>query len=123
MAPGVFLLGRRTPLLKSGEPQMSSSIDRLENLIRVLRGVAPGKLNMSNWRNCAVGRASRDQFFIDEGLSISGLGESPMAAVAEFFGISGDQSYKTFLTSGYVGPSVLGHLPPRMPQVRPWDRS
>jgi hypothetical protein len=47
---------------------MSQSVDRLENLIRVLHAVAPDQLNMSNWCNCAVGHASRDQYFIDEGL-------------------------------------------------------
>jgi hypothetical protein len=70
---------------------------------------------MSNWCNCAVGHASRDQYFIDEGLTISGLGESPMTAVAQFFGIESEQSYKLFLSSGYIGADVLGCLPPRLP--------
>jgi hypothetical protein len=73
---------------------MSQSIERIENLIRVLHGLAPGELDMSRWCGCAVGRASRDRYFVGEGLSIEGLGEAPMTAAAEFFGISGAQSYK-----------------------------
>jgi hypothetical protein len=87
---------------------MSRSIDRLENLVRVLRTVESVWIDMSNWCTCAVGRASRDQYFIDEGLTIAGPGGRPMVGIAEFFGITTEQSHATFLSSGYVGPAVFG---------------
>lgn len=90
---------------------MSSSIDRLENLIRVPRGVAPDELNMGGWCNCAVGHASRDQYFIDEGMTNPELDETPMASVANFFGLTRDQSHATFLSSGYAGEEFYGRLP------------
>jgi hypothetical protein len=93
---------------------MSQSIDRLENLIRVLRGVAPGGLDMSNWCNCAVGHASRDQYFIDEGLrnpDDEGVA-APIMGLAKFFGIDTDQAYSLFLASGYVSINSPVLAPP-----------
>lgn len=83
---------------------MSQSIERLENLNRVMRHVDPAEnFDMANWCNCAIGHARRDQYFIDNFNSDFGesLGHSPMAFIADYFGLAINQAQALFLSSDY----------------------
>jgi hypothetical protein len=84
---------------------MSKSIERLENLNRVMRHVDPTELDMSNWCGCAIGHARSDPYFVKHFNPEFGrcLGTAPMSFLAEYFGIEREQVGELFLSSGYIG--------------------
>jgi len=47
------------------------NVEAFENLKRVLRSVRPEELDMTNWRYCAIGHASRDAWFMKRALARS----------------------------------------------------
>jgi hypothetical protein len=83
---------------------MGNSIDRLSNLIRVLKNVPDDKFNIQCWWSdrtgcgCAIGHALHDKYFYKEGMR---LDSHMISNMAEFFGITLDQSQSLFLGSGY----------------------
>jgi hypothetical protein len=88
---------------------MTKSIERLENLVRVLRGVDPAEFDMTNWCDCAIGHAVCDEYFIQQKLPRYQIGVSVTSNIAEFFGIPVEQARRLFLPSGYIGDQ--GHMP------------
>lgn len=81
----------------------SLHVERIENLNRVMRRVDPTALVMSNWANCVIGHAKRDEYFIKNFNSEfeKSLCNQPIFMLAEYFGIEREQAASLVLPSGY----------------------
>jgi hypothetical protein len=82
---------------------MDKSIERLEQLNRVLRHEERGNIQMGNWSSCAIGLARRDEYFVKDfnvGFEKS-LTSSPLDFLNNYFSLNSEQSRSLFLASGY----------------------
>jgi hypothetical protein len=81
---------------------MNKSIERLENLIRVVSSTPDDKFDLKCWfdRNsgcgCAIGHAMRDTYFFKEGLGIAMLGQYSMRELGCFFDIPESRASQLF---------------------------
>jgi hypothetical protein len=86
-----------------------SSIKHLENLIRVVSHIPDGKFDLSHCHLCAIGHASRDEYFVAQGFK---PGFPGLEELRDFFDIDMRRiSYLFFKRPGYVTRlDVLGAL-------------
>lgn len=72
---------------------MDKYTDRVQNLIRVVKGIPDRKFDLKFWWNptnkcgCAIGHAMQDQYFIKHGIGGT-RGPDSITEMAEFFNIS-----------------------------------
>lgn len=91
-------------------------IDRLNQLITVLKGVDPDTFDLGTWccgtAACAVGHACLSQVFIDQGLhlnfsrpcfTVDGDKLMSWTAVEVFFELTVDQAFNLFSDEAYGG--------------------
>lgn len=83
------------------EVAMSKTIERLENLIRVVSSVPEGKFDIRYWYDryhgcgCAIGHAIRDPYFIKEGLG-NPIGANSYEMIGDFFDIDSERASQLF---------------------------
>jgi hypothetical protein len=76
-----------------------SSINHLENLIRVVSSIPDDKFDLSHCHLCAIGHASKDAYFIANGFK---PGFPPLEELRDFFDIDMRRiSYLFFYRPGY----------------------
>jgi hypothetical protein len=77
----------------------NQSIEHLENLIRVVSNVPDDKFDLSHCHHCAMGHASRDEYFVAHGFK---PGFPSMEEIRDFFATDMRRvSYLFFRRSGY----------------------
>jgi hypothetical protein len=86
----------------------NESIERLENLIRVVSNVPDDKFDICRWYNpvtgcgCAIGHAAQDAYFIARRFSLDYASQDIMKQIGAYFGISGRQARALFVNQvGY----------------------
>jgi hypothetical protein len=87
---------------------LSESIERLENLIRVVSNIPDAKFDICRWYNpisgcgCAIGHAAQDAYFIARRFALDYSSPDIMKQVGAYFGISDRQARSLFINQiGY----------------------
>lgn len=79
------------------------SIERIENLIRVVSQVPDAKFDIRRWYDpashcgCAIGHALHDEYFLNQGFSPA-LGTNALPDIAKFFDISASRASAIFIS-------------------------
>ncbi len=87
----------------------NQSIERIENLIRVVSAVPDDKFDICRWYNpmtgcgCAIGHAAQDAYFIARRFSLDYSSQDVMAQIGAYFGISDRQARALFINQVVYG--------------------
>ena len=68
------------------------NVEALQQLKRVLAHVPDHRYRMGDWKKCACGHATQDEWFRARGFTSC----TSMAAAMEFFGLAADQAHDLF---------------------------
>jgi hypothetical protein len=86
----------------------NQSIERLENLIRVVSNIPDSKFDICRWYNpvtgcgCAIGHAAQDAYFIARRFALDYSSQDVMTQIGAYFGISDRQARSLFINQvGY----------------------
>src|SRR4051812_28010879 len=75
-----------------------SNIEALQQLKRVVAEVPDHRYRMGDWKKCACGHATQDEWFRAQGFASC----TSMAAASEFFGLTPDQAHDLFAVPARV---------------------
>ena len=87
---------------------MDKYVERVRNLIRVVKGIPDNKFDLRRWWDpltgcgCAIGHAMQDQYFIKQGIG-DRRGSESIAEMAVFFDISRDRVIELFVVTMKYG--------------------
>jgi hypothetical protein len=93
------------PLTRLNRPKEAAlNVEALRQLKRVLAQVPDHRYRMGDWKKCACGHATRDEWFRERGLASC----TSMAAAMDFFRLTPDQAHDLFAVP--VGVKVTPRL-------------
>ena len=83
--------------------EVTVNVQAFEELKRVLSGIPYGDFNITNWRSCACGHATRDPWFQSQGFTSC----YSFIDAAAFFGISRREAIRVFHGHRLHGPNAV----------------